>query len=183
MAVWIVAAAAIGFYIAAIPVNFALTLRISARSGFGAGASVFEGRYAMRSALMRARGEKKHLAWMKAELDLKKSDALPAALAAMKHLLKHAHLQALRAEGRVSSPDAAHTALICGCAGAAEGMLRPVLPPGTLSIRLQPDFSSGESDVTLCGMVWLRMGHIILAALISAWKYTARRYAHGKASD
>lgn len=183
MSVWIAAAAAISFYIFAIPVNFALTLRISARSGFGAGASVFEGRYAMKNALLRARGEKKRLPWMKAEMDIKKNAVLPAAYAALKHLMKHAHLQTIRAEGRVSSPDAAHTALICGCAGAAEGMLQPVLPPGTLIIRLQPDFSSGRSDVTLCGMVWLRMGHIILAALIGAWKYTARRYAHGKASD
>lgn len=183
MLVFIAAGAVFLMYFSAIPIKLALILRISDHPGFGAGASVFEGRYALNSARLRSLGLKKHLPWKKTEMDLKKSAILSAFLKSGRYLLKHTRLEHLRAEGRVSSPDAARTALICGCAQSLEGALIPCTPPGAVRLRLEPDFSSGVSDVFLCGMVSVRAGHIMLAALIGAWNFIARSISHGKASD
>lgn len=183
MFVWIAAAAALSFYFFAIPVKLALVLRLSARPGFGAGACVFEGRFALRKAGERARGEKKHLPWRRAGLDLEKSNALNAFRKGVGHLLKHMQLESLRAQGFISAPDAARTAIICACAHSLEGALSSLVPSGCVQLRLQPDFSSMHSDVSICGMVSVPLGHIILAALICAWSYLTRRIlSHGKAS-
>ena len=183
MSVYIAAILVFLYYIAAIPVKFAVSLRICDHPAFGAGASVFEGRYARNSARLRALGLKKHLPWKKTEMDLQKSAALTAFLKAAKHLFRHTKLEQLHAEGRISSQDAARTALICGCAQSLEGALLPIVPPNTVQIRLTPDFSAGSSDVFLLGMVSVQAGHIMLAALIGAWNFIIRSISHGKASD
>ena len=183
MFVYIPAAVVFLYYFSAIPVKLAITLHISGQPGFGAGASIFEGRYALNSARLRSMGLKKHLPWKKTEMDLKKGPLLSALLKSGKHLLKHVRLEYLRAEGRICTSDAAQTALICGCAHALEGALLPIVPPNTLQLRLEPDFSSGSSDVILCGMVSVQAGHIMLAALIGAWNFAIRSISHGKASD
>lgn len=97
-------------------------------------------------------------------------------------MLKHTRLERLCAQGQVSGGDAARIALICGCASAIEGALSPFLPPKRLSLRLKANFSMEESDIVLSGMVSIRLGHIISAALIGAWNYFARRIRHGKTS-
>ncbi|MBP3653311.1 MAG: DUF2953 domain-containing protein [Clostridia bacterium] len=183
MSVYIAAILVFLYYIAAIPVKFAVSLRFSEHPAFGAGASVFEGRYALNSARLRALGLKKHLPWKKTEMDLQKHAALTAAMRAGRHLLRHTKLEQLRAEGRISSPDAAHTALICGCAQSLEGALLPIVPPGAVQIHLTPDFYAGSSDVFLLGMVSVQAGHIMIAALIGAWNFIIRSISHGKASD
>ena len=176
-------AALLLFYLTAVPVKFALVLRISAQPCFGAGLSLFEGRFALRSARKRALGEKKRLSWRKSGREIEKNAALPAVLRALRYLLRRIRLEQLRAEGRVSSPDAAQTALACGCIRSLEGMLRPFLPAERLCIRLNPDFSASDSDVRFSCMLSVRLGHIILTALIGAWHYIIRRISHGKASD
>ena len=183
MFVYIAAAIVFLYYFSAIPVKLAIILHISARPGFGAGASVFEGRYAFNSAHLRCLGLKKRLPWKRAETDLQRGPALTAFLKSGKYLLKHIRLEQLRAEGRVSSSDAARTALVCGCTRVLEGSLLPIASPGRVQLRLEPDFSSGVSDVLFCGMVSVRAGHIMLAALIGAWNFTIRSISHGKASD
>ena len=183
MTVYIAAALVFLSYCFAIPVKFALSLHISAHSGFGTGISIFEGRYALKRARLRSLGLKKHLPWKKAELDLKKNAALTAALKASRHLLKHMQVESLRAYGHISFPDAAQTALVCGCARSLEAILISHTQPGTVQIKLDPDFSSGQSNVFLCGMVSVQTGHIMLAALIGAWNYITRSKSHGKASD
>ena len=182
MAVHLAAVAALLFYLCAIPVKFALVLRIKGRPGFGAGAAIFEGRFALRRAGKRARGERKHLPWQKDEKKLVRANALPAALKAGRYLLRKVRLESLCARGRLSAGDAARTALLCGCAQALEGALSPCAPPGAVRLDLQPDFTGAGNDLTLCGMVSLRTGHIILAALIGAWNQCLRRIQHGKAS-
>jgi len=99
------------------------------------------------------------------------------------HLIRHTKLEQLHAEGHISSPDAAKTALICGCTQALEGALLPIAAPNTINIRLTPDFYAGSSDVLLFGMVSVQAGHIMLAALIGAWNFAIRSISHGKASD
>lgn len=183
MSVYIPAAMVFLVYFSAVPVKLAVMLHISGHPGFGTGASIFEGRYALNSARLRSLGLKKHFPWKKTEMDLQKGPALSALLKSGKHLLKHTRLEHLRAEGHVCTSDAARTALICGCAHALEGALLPIAPPNTVQLRLEPDFSTGSSDVILCGMVSVRAGHIMLAALIGAWNFAIRSISHGKASD
>lgn len=179
LAVRFAAIAAFLFYFNAIPVKFALTLSISSGVRFGAGASVFEGRFALRGALRRARREKVR----KSPKRKKPSVAqLRALLKAARYLVKHMRIERLRAEGRVCAGDAAQTALLCGCAHALEGALSPLALPGAVRFSLAPDFSGSASDVTLSGMVSLRLGHIMLAALIAAGYDLRRRIEHGKAS-
>lgn len=182
MAVRLAAILAFLFYFNAVPVKFAFMLRLSSGAGFGAGVSAFEGRFAVRRARQRALGEKKRLPWKRAERDVDRAAILPAVLAAGRYLLRHLHLDALRASGRVSTPDAAKTALLCGCASALEAALAPCAQSSLVRLRLEPDFSGAGSDVTLCGMVSLRLGHIMLAALIGARHFLIRRIQHGKAS-
>ena len=47
--------------------------------------------------------------------------------------------------------------------------------------RVRPDFHARRVDGELAGIVSLRVGHIILAALAGIWE-SNRRHAHGKAS-
>ena len=183
MFVYIPAALVFLYYCSAVPVKLALFLRISAHPGFGAGASCFESRYALKSARLRCLGLKKHLSWKKAEMDLEKSVVLPAFLKMGKYIIQHMKLEKLCAEGHISSPDAAYTALIFGCAQSLEGALLPFVPPGMVQFHLEPDFSSGVSDVFLYGMVSVRAGHIMLAALIGAWNFALRSISNGKTSD
>lgn len=182
MFVYIAAALIFLYYFAAVPVKLAFILHICGHPNFGAGASIFEGRHALNKARLRSMGLKKHLPWKKTKIDLKKNSILPAALKFSHYLLKHTKLEKLQIEGRISSVDAARTALICGCTQALEGALIPILPPGTMQIRLDPDFSSGISDIFLCGIFSVSAGHIILAALIGAWNFILRSISHGKAS-
>lgn len=183
MFVYIAAALVFLYYFSAIPVKLAVILHISERSGFGAGASVFEGRYALNSARLRSLGLKKHLPRKKAERNFQKSAVLSASLKAGRHLLKHTKPEKLLAEGRICTSDAASTALICGCTQALEGALIPILSPEKIQFRLEPDFSSGISDVFLCGIFSVPAGHIMLAALIGAWNFILRSISHGKTSD
>jgi hypothetical protein len=180
--VYIAVALVFLYYFSAIPVKLAVILRIAERTGFGAGASIFEGRYALNSARLRSLGLKKHLPWKKTERDFQKSAVLSASLKAGRHLLKHTKLEKLQSEGRICTSDAACTALICGCAQALEGALIPILSPERIQFHLEPDFSSGACDVFLCGIFSVPAGHIMLAALIGAWNFILRSISHGKAS-
>ena len=182
LAVRLAALAALLFYFCAVPVKFAFVLRIAEGTRFGAGAAAFENRFALRRAYARARGNRKHLPWKKVERRIVRWDTLPAALKAGRYLLRHLRLETLCARGRLSAGDAARTALLCGCAGALEGALAPCAPRGSVRFALQPDFTGAGCDLTLCGMVSLRIGHIILAALIGAGNFSLRRIRHGKAS-
>ncbi len=172
MAVYLAAAVTFGFYLSAVPVKFALILRVADHLGFGAGASVFEGRYALKQARLRARGEKKHLPWRRAELDVEK---FSNAADMFRRLIRDTRLEELRASGRIGLPDAARTALVCGFARAAEGALGAALAPGAVCLDLRPDFSGGGCEFAVWGMFSITAGHIILGALSGASELIFRR--------
>lgn len=178
MAVGLTALTAFLFYLGAVPVKIALFAKISDSATFGAGIAIFEGRFALRAALKRAKRKKPR----RSRPSLPSGDLLAELVRAAFRLLRHLRVEELWAQGRVCSANAAHTALICGCADALEGALAPVTPPGTVLLRLQPDFSAGQSDVFLRCILSLRAGHIMSAALSGAWHYAYRRISHGKAS-
>ena len=172
MTVYLAAILTFGFYLSAVPVKFALILRVTDRPGFVAGTSVFEGRFALRRDNRRALGEQKHLPWSRAGADLKKS---PALLKISRGILGSIRVDALRIQGRVGLPDAAQTALACGFARAAEGALGACVGPGAVRFSVNPDFSGGGIELVLWGMFSVRAGHIILGALNGAWKILSRR--------
>ena len=180
MAVYFAAAAVLLFYLCSIPIKFAVALRIHQGAAFGAGASVFEGRYALRGAHQRMLGEKKHLPWKKAELDINKTDALPALLHAARYALRHMRLERLCLEGTVGARDAAATALMCGLARSLQATLEPVAPPDAVRLTPLPDFSCDGSNLLFSEMISMTAGHIILAALIGAQHYVRRRLAPWK---
>lgn len=184
MAVWIAAISAILFYLTATPVKLALFLHLGERRGFGAGITPFDARRALRSAQKRSLGEAPHLPWKNMEREILRRAVYPAALQAGRYLAKRLQLDFIRANGSVCTADAAHTAMICGCAYAAESALEPLLKK-RLQLQLRPDFSAGSSDVQLCSMLTARLGHIICAALIGAWHYLnlRRKISRGKAPD
>lgn len=180
LAVYFAAAAVLLFYLCSIPVKFAGEMRIHQGAAFGAGGSIFEGRYALRGAHQRMLGEKKHLPWKRAEVDINKKDALPALLHAARYALRHMRLEQLQLSGTIGARDAAITALLCGLARSMQAALEPVAPPGAIQLTPLPDFSCDGSDLSFSGMISMTVGHIILAALIGAQHYVRRRLAPWK---
>lgn len=155
-------------YLPAIPVKFAWIARFAASPSFGAGFSIFEGRFAMKRAQMRCMGEKKHLPWHKTELELHRPAVLSAAWHAARYLIKRLQLEKLEAKGRLCLSDAARTALICGGLRSLDGALAACTNSHRIRLHPEPDFSAGSGDFMICGMLSARLGHIIIAALIGA---------------
>ena len=171
MAVYLTAAAVFAFYLAAIPIKIAAIVEISSGVGFGAGLALFENRFACKRALRRALGKIPHLPWKKFEMDAGKLAMLRALRRGAGYLMRHTCLEQIRLRGVIGTSDAAKTALICGLANAAGNALRPALRRGTVSICLQPDFSQAQMQVRLYGIISLRLGHIMLAAIFTLFQY------------
>ena len=169
-------------YAAAIPVKFALEVQLGSGIKFGTGISIFAKRYAAKAARLRCLGEKKRRFRRRKKPDLNLNAAISAGMKPARYLLRHVRLESLELCGRLCLGDAARTAMVCGCLHSLEGMLLP-MAESRVSLRPQADFSAGQSELHLRGMVSLSAGHIILAALIGAWNYMIRRISHGKASD
>lgn len=158
------------FYLSAVPVQIAFILRFDGSLRLGAGLSAFEPRRAQRRArtarLKKPTSSKKWKPKHPAAL-------LNAALKTLKLLSRHLKLLSLRVEGTVGLPDAAATALLCGAANSLDAALFAVTRRARISLR--PDFSAPSARAELSGMISLRAGHIMLAALLGAWEYGLRR--------
>ena len=175
MIVTLAALACIGFYLANIPMKFAIIWRSHPRMELRGGASIFECRFALRRALKKASGKKRSPLPL-----LNNPELLRPALHAVRYLMRHTELEYVSLSGIVSPPDAAATALFTGLGNMLHNAC---LPFGSrLRIHLQPDFSAAGSELELTGMISLRAGHIISAALMGAWHYLIGRLPHGKAS-
>lgn len=171
MALSMVTAAVTLFYLSAIPLHVALRLRLGPDSSFGFGISAFEPRFALRHAM------KQQNANVRIPPLLKKLDwraALKAASRSAKYASRHLRIDRIELRGIFGSDDAALTALICGGAMAAGNALR-CATGREICFRLQPDFSGGPLRAELTGMISVRVGHIMLAALLGAYQYGSRR--------
>ena len=177
MPVGIAAALIFILYLSAVPVKLALKIRTSPAPAFGAGIAVFERRFALRQAEKRISGEKKHLPWKKFAVDAQKLRMLRA----LKYILPRIKIEKLVLTGSISSGDAAGTALICGSVNSIGAALEAIWPEGT-QIFLQSDFSGKGSALQFSGMVSLRAGHIILAALIGAVEVIKGRISQWKST-
>lgn len=94
---------------------------------------------------------------------------LRAALKAFFSLSRHLKLLSLTMDGTIGLSDAAATALICGAANSLDAALFAVAKRARVSLR--PDFAAASAHAELSGMISLRAGHIMLAALLGAWEY------------
>ena len=174
MIVTLAALACISFYLANIPMKFAIIWRSHPRMELRGGASIFEGRFALRRALKKTNGKKRSPLFL-----LNNPELLRPALHAVRYLMHHTELEYVSLSGIVSPPDAAATALFTGLGNMLHNAC---LPFGSrLRIHLQPDFSAVGSELELTGMISLRAGHIISAALIFALEYGKVRFEKWKA--
>lgn len=170
MALSAITAAVTLFYISAIPVHIALRLRVGPDNFFGFGISAFEPRFALKQSLQ-SRSFRRRKSSVKKEAI---TDILKGALRSLKYASDHTKIDRIRLEGRFGSGDAALTALVCGCATAADHALHCTVGK-KVHISLQPDFSTDVLQAELIGMISIRAGHIMLAALLGAFQYGSRR--------
>ena len=171
MIVPFIAAGTALFYLSAVPVKIAFDLRAGEKTGWGAGVSAFEGRFARAAARRRLAKEKKRPK-RKLPAKINRLQLLKSALKTGKYILRHLQVNAFSARGALSLGDAALTALVCGAAGS----LITALAAATdvrFECALQPDFSNPKIALAgeISGIVTLRAGHIMLAALIGAIDY------------
>jgi len=105
-----------------------------------------------------------------------------AATRAGRYLLNHARLRDARFSLRLGTGDARRTALICG---ALEILIRALNASGRMrfSARVRPDFGKRALRVSAGGMIYVPLGHIMIAALKGAAQLATWRIQHGQASD
>ena len=156
------------------PLKVAFCARAGERTGAALGVFPLVGGVALR--LSRTRAGKRKRPRRKPK---KRPDAL-LLIAVGRRLLKRMRVEELRAQGEVGLADAAATALAVGllqaflrAVGAASG--------ARIVLRVRPRFQERSLRGEAAGIVSLRVGHIVLAALGGICERN-RRHAHGKAS-
>jgi len=150
------------FYLSAIPVRIAFRLRTGTAPHFGVGVSLFEARFARAGALTQFRKTSSPKKLPPKEL-----------LRSARYLLRHT--DELRIDGVFGAGDAALTALVCGAVSSA-GHAFTAASRRAVIFALRPDFSCERLRVDASGIVSLRAGHIILAALLGAYDYATGRF-------
>lgn len=156
-----------GFYLMAIPVKLALVFESGV--GFRAGVGIFAGKFAQNAAKRPQKARKSmKKSPKKAQKSRKKPQLrdIPALFAGAKYLLAHARLDAFSVSGQIGCADAAATAILCGVIGSAVCCAR-VCTGADVRGGVQPDFFGGHTRMQAVGIVSIRAGHIILAALIA----------------
>ena len=147
-------------YIAVIPVHIVFRLQTDAEKIFRIGISIFRPNLALKP----ARHKNKNF---KPPKVLHPPDALSAAKTALRRI----KIEQICLDGEFGSGDAASTALICGGISAISCMFSK-----RTALRLTPDFSADRLRIDLTGMISMRFGHIMTAALLGAFQYGLRRF-------
>ena len=162
MALPLVTAAVALFYMGAIPLQIAV--RWQSGVGFEIGIALFEPRFALR------RTRKMHFSKPK---KLPRNIDLSAALRTLNCLLRRIRFEGLRLTGDFGCADAAVTALICGGFNALGYALKTRTAKAHICLR--PDFNTAALRGDLSGMISVRIGHIIFAALQGLIEYSSGR--------
>lgn len=165
-----IALAAALAYLCALRLRLALLARIGSSGFVRFGLALLSGRAALRRT--HRRGKKRKDKKMK----LPSMVLVRASLSAARYLLPRIRVEQLRVVGRVSTQDAAQTALLTGGARAAVGLTAALLHPGRTTAMLLPDFSGRPARVNCFSMVSVCVGHIICAGAICAWNYLKERH-------
>lgn len=163
MVVYLVALMAALFYAANVPVRIAFTLRLGEQSHLRIGVGLFNARWITHKQI--GLFEKK---------PSKSQSRMPMIRAGLR-LIRRANLKDARISLQLGTGDAARTAMLCGAAGTILSSLRL---PG----RVTPDFNQSQLALSAGGMVYLRAGHIMLAAMHLAREQAKERIIHGQAS-
>ena len=79
-------------------------------------------------------------------------------------LLKGVQVEKIALEASLHTPDACHTALLCGLAGGLCNSVRACFPSLSLHARVSPDFHGPKSQVRAGGIMSITIGHIIRTA-------------------
>ena len=163
MIVYWVALTEILFYLWMTPVHVAVYLQAGDGFRVSSGSALFEKRFARKRALSgggrrRSKGRSAS-SFGRVKMILRTSSALSGAGIVLR--------------GRFSAGDAAGTAVLSGMIGTVEAALRVFIPK--TQFALTPDFASSRSYAEIYGMISLRSGQIIHAALSGAFKNTNRR--------
>lgn len=162
------------FYLGAIPFKFAFCLKIGAESGFHMGISIFESRFAVRKAMQFSQNTFHTPAFLQ---NLSFKSAFFSAKRMLRFLLRH--LECFHLRGMLSTGDAAMTAWICGSISSF-GYTLCGITDQCFSLECTPDFSTGNFCMELHGMLSIRAGHIIIAALLGAFEYGSGRFKSWK---
>ena len=101
--------------------------------------------------------------------------SLSALSGAANYLFRHVSPWRLRAHGRLSLPNAAHTAFLWGTLQSALSVLRSVRPSLPLDASVAADFRSMHTQLDFCGILSCRLGHIMAAGLIALRDYLSGR--------
>ena len=171
MALPLVTTAVALFYLGAVPLRIVMYLHLGQKTRFGLAIAPFEARFARKIALKRQSGQKKPPLFLR---NMRLLPSLKAILRAARFLFRHIRLDRVEMNGAFGTDDAAATAWICGglyALGTTIGCAtrKPIL------LNVRPDFSGGALHADLNGMISVRVGHIILAALLGAYEYVAWR--------
>lgn len=153
-------------YACAVPLHIAVCLKAGQGLKASAGFALFEKRFAESRAAKRLSGCGRS----------GRGDGrtrIPGSIRFLLRMLAPLRRSRIRVTGCVSAGDAAGTALFIGGIRAAECTLIPFFPE--LSFNIVPDFNASISYVDIDGMITLRSGQIIVAALSAALKNTSRR--------
>lgn len=173
MALPLVTAGVALFYLGAVPLKLAFWLRIGSEgSGFRFAVAPFEARFARRIVVKRRDGRRKPSRLLRR---LNPLAAAKAAFRAAKFLVRRVRVDEIELDGRFGAEDAALTALLCGGVSALGNGLR-CATGRPIRLSLSPDFSGGSLHGELTGMISVRLGHIIAAALLGAYQYVTGRF-------
>ena len=175
---FVVAALAAGFCMLQIPLKVAFCVRADERVGAALGVRPFAGYSAMKAARMRLENGKPK---KKPKKKRNQKPNLGLLWAVGRRLLAHVRLEEMRAQGEMGLSDAAVTALAVGC---LQALLRAVGAATGAQVvwHVQPQFQAQCLRGEISGIVSMRVGHIILAALAGVIE-NSRRRRYGKASD
>ena len=170
MVVYWVAAAELLFYLCAVPLRMAFCLRSEGEIKFGAGIGFFERRFALNQALARLSGEKPAGKFFKLRWK-----NIPDAGKLIWGFVKRIQIDQVSLYGRFSMGDAASTALICGGVNALACALRAATPK--VSMNIHPEFNHSSVHIELQGMICVRTGQVMFAAILSGLNYANGRIA------
>lgn len=163
MAVYLTTAAAALFYALNLPIRFAFTLNIGDENLLRVGVGLFQARYIIEKRFELS-GEKARATYQKVNQN-RSGSVMRAGLGSARHFIRHARFPDARMSIRLGVGDAALTALICGT---FQILLQALNMSGVIRLpaRVTPDFSHQRLTLSAGGMVHVRLGHIIGAALV-----------------
>lgn len=178
MLIYLWLALLVGFYASNVPVRAAFSISLGEQNALRLGVGVFSAGWIweknLEGAALFSPG------WAKRARMPLNSGSVRFFLRAARYLMRHAVVRDARLSLLLGTGGAASTALICGAVNAVLSVLAARRVP--VRARVAPRFEGRALKLSAGGMLSVRAGHIILAAVLGAAQDIARRVKNGKAS-